>query len=87
MASELPYRRHQLVRGTVLRQAPYGVWIRLDTQCEGLLLIENISDSHERLTESGFPAVGDTIRAVVLSCSLVDDSLKISLSTKESDMP
>ena len=74
-----------LVRGRVVKVAPFGVFLALDGfDFSAVLLVTHFEDNGKGREIEEYPQVGEVISATVVG--FVDDTKQIRLSTRASDM-
>ena len=79
-AAATKYSVGSIVKGIVLRIAPFGAFVEIEPGIEGLVHISQLSDEHVEKTEDAL-SVGDEVDVKILS---VDTEVqKMSLSIKE----
>lgn len=74
-----------LVHGTVVRVAPFGVFVRLnEADAVAALLVTHFEDGDRRFELEDYPQVGTSIEAVVVD--LADHNFQVRISTRRSDL-
>ncbi|MCA9690042.1 MAG: S1 RNA-binding domain-containing protein [Myxococcales bacterium] len=74
-----------LVRGVVLKVAPFGVFVDVDGfEFSAVLLVTHFEDDGEGRAMDEYPQVGEVVSAVVVG--FVEDTKQVRLSTRASDM-
>lgn len=74
-----------LVRGRVVKVAPFGVFLDLEGfDFSAVLLVTHFEDNGKGREIDEYPQVGEVVSAVVVG--FVDDTRQIRLSTRASDM-
>ena len=70
--------RPRLVRGRVTRHEPYGFYVDIGANREGVVVITMISDDPS-VSNSPFPPIGSTISAALIGYTDVGDEPRLSV--------